>query len=109
MVGPPLMVGQKNEKINQLGRLLPEGLVVDTSLAGETGYHRQWRERYVAQGWPVRRSSGQQVSDHHAGDRRWRASEACRAPVSRRVRVLPLVAEEDVFALKGGTAIGAAG
>lgn len=33
------------------------------------------------------------------------ASEAYRAQVSLLVRVLPLVAEENVFALKGGTAI----
>ena len=33
------------------------------------------------------------------------ASEAHRAQVSLLVRVLPLVAEENVFALKGGTAI----
>jgi hypothetical protein len=45
------MVGQKNEKINQLHRLLPEGLVVDTVWLEKHGYRRQWREKYVAQGW----------------------------------------------------------
>lgn len=45
------MVGQKNEKLNQLGRLLPEGLVVDTAWLEARGYRRQWREKYVAQGW----------------------------------------------------------
>jgi len=45
------MVGRKNEKINQLHRLLPEGLVVDTAWLDEHGYRRQWREKYVAHGW----------------------------------------------------------
>jgi Transcriptional regulator, AbiEi antitoxin, Type IV TA system/Transcriptional regulator, AbiEi antitoxin N-terminal domain len=45
------MVGQKNEKINQLNQLLPEGLVVDTPWLERHGYRRQWREKYVAQGW----------------------------------------------------------
>jgi len=45
-----LMVAQKNEKINQLNRLLPEGLVVDTPWLEGHGYRRQWREKYVAQG-----------------------------------------------------------
>ena len=45
------MVGQKNEKINQLHRLLPEGLVVDTAWLDAHGYRRQWREKYVSQGW----------------------------------------------------------
>ena len=45
------MVAKKNEKINQLNRLLPEGLVVDTSWLEDHGYRRQWREKYVAQGW----------------------------------------------------------
>ena len=45
------MVGQKNEKINQLHRLLPEGLVVDTPWLEKHGYRRQWREKYVVQGW----------------------------------------------------------
>lgn len=44
------MVGQKNEKINQLQRLLPEGLVVDTTWLEKHGYRRQWREKYVAHG-----------------------------------------------------------
>lgn len=45
------MVGRKNEKINQLRHLLPEGLVVDTAWLDDHGYRRQWREKYVAQGW----------------------------------------------------------
>ncbi len=45
------MVGQKNEKLNQLHRLLPEGLVVDTPWLEARGYRRQWREKYVAHGW----------------------------------------------------------
>jgi hypothetical protein len=45
------MVGQKNSKINQLQRLLPEGLVVDTAWLDAHGYKRQWREKYVASGW----------------------------------------------------------
>jgi len=47
----PLMADQKNEKINQLHRLVPEGLVVDTAWLEKHGYRRQWREKYVAQGW----------------------------------------------------------
>ncbi|WP_366663966.1 type IV toxin-antitoxin system AbiEi family antitoxin domain-containing protein [Mesorhizobium sp.] len=46
-----LMIGQKNKKINQLHRLLPEGLVVDTAWLDAHGYRRQWREKYAAQGW----------------------------------------------------------
>ena len=45
------MVGQRNEKLNQLHRLLPEGLVVDTSWLEARGYRRQWREKYVNHGW----------------------------------------------------------
>jgi hypothetical protein len=45
------MVGQKNSKLNQLNQLLPEGLVVDTPWLEGHGYRRQWREKYVAQGW----------------------------------------------------------
>jgi hypothetical protein len=45
------MVGRKNEKINQLQRALPEGLLVDTPWLDAHGYRRQWREKYVAHGW----------------------------------------------------------
>ncbi len=45
------MIGKKNRKLNQLARLLPEGLLVDTSWLDVHGYRRQWREKYVAQGW----------------------------------------------------------
>lgn len=45
------MVGQKKEKLNQLHRLLPEGLVVDTPWLEARGYRRQWREKYVGNGW----------------------------------------------------------
>lgn len=45
------MVGRKNEKLNQLQRLLPEGLVVDTAWLDDHGYRRQWREKYVNHGW----------------------------------------------------------
>ncbi|WP_365986395.1 AbiEi antitoxin N-terminal domain-containing protein [Mesorhizobium sp.] len=45
------MVGQKNKETNQLHRLLPEGLVVDTAWLDAHGYRRQWREKYAAQGW----------------------------------------------------------
>ncbi len=45
------MVGRRNEKLNKLQHLLPEGLVVDTHWLDSHGYRRQWREKYVAHGW----------------------------------------------------------
>jgi Transcriptional regulator, AbiEi antitoxin, Type IV TA system/Transcriptional regulator, AbiEi antitoxin N-terminal domain len=45
------MVGRRNEKLNRLQRLLPEGLLVDTTWLDAHGYRRQWREKYVAHGW----------------------------------------------------------
>lgn len=44
-------------KLNQLGRLLPEGLVVDAAWLEQRGYSRALRSQYVSRGWldsPVR-------------------------------------------------------
>lgn len=48
---------QKREKINQLQRLIPEGLVVDTAWLEAKGYSSALRSHYVEKGWleqPVR-------------------------------------------------------
>ena len=42
---------QKLGKLNQLQRLLPEGLVVDAAWLGERGYSSALRSRYVSHGW----------------------------------------------------------
>lgn len=42
---------QKNNKLNQLQRLLPEGLVVDAAWLETQGYSRGLRSRYLASGW----------------------------------------------------------
>lgn len=41
----------KENKLNQLGRLLPEGLLVDASWLEARGYYRSLRAKYVASGW----------------------------------------------------------
>ena len=51
------MALQHNGKLNQLARLLPEGLVVDASWLEKQGYSRALRSQYVSSGWlasPVR-------------------------------------------------------
>lgn len=48
----------KGGKLNQLERLLPEGLLVDAAWLEEHGYSRALRSQYVSSGWlgsPVRR------------------------------------------------------
>ena len=42
---------QKGAKLNQLQRLLPEGLVVDAAWLEAQGYSRGLRSRYLASGW----------------------------------------------------------
>lgn len=42
---------QKINKLNQLQRLLPEGLVVDAAWLETQGYSRGLRSRYLASGW----------------------------------------------------------
>lgn len=51
------MATQRYEKLNQLERLLPEGLVVDAAWLEKQGYSRALRSQYVSSGWlasPVR-------------------------------------------------------
>lgn len=51
------MTLQGGKKLNQLGRLLPEGLVVDAAWLEKQGYSRALRSQYVSSGWlasPVR-------------------------------------------------------
>lgn len=38
-------------QINKLDRLLPEGLIVDTTWLNENGYYNSLRNKYVASGW----------------------------------------------------------
>jgi hypothetical protein len=48
---------QKGSKLNQLERLLPEGLLVDAAWLEQQGYSRALRRQYVSAGWllqPVR-------------------------------------------------------
>lgn len=52
------MTKQTHGKLNQLERLLPEGLLVDAAWLGRHGYSTGLRSQYVAAGWlqqPVRR------------------------------------------------------
>ena len=51
------MTKQKGGKLNQLERLLPEGLLVDAAWLEQQGYSRALRHQYVSAGWlaqPVR-------------------------------------------------------
>ena len=51
------MSERNKSKLNRLGQLLPEGLLVDAAWLEERGYYRSLRARYVAGGWlaqPVR-------------------------------------------------------
>ena len=45
------MASQKPSKLNQLSRVLPEGLVVDAAWLEERGYSHPLRQKYVANGW----------------------------------------------------------
>ncbi|GJM04774.1 MAG: hypothetical protein DHS20C09_07650 [marine bacterium B5-7] len=45
------MNGHNEGKLNQLLKLLPEGLLVDASWLEERGYYRSLRSHYVAAGW----------------------------------------------------------
>ena len=45
------MAMQKNGKLNQLERLLPEGLLVDAAWMTSKGYSTALRSQYVASGW----------------------------------------------------------
>src|SRR4051794_31896152 len=67
------MVGRRNEKINQLQRLVPEGLVVDTRWLDAHGYRRQWREKYLAHGWleSVTRGVYQRPGPRIVGEPAW--------------------------------------
>ena len=44
---------QKGTKLNQLERLLPEGLLVDAAWLEKQGYSRALRHQYVSSGWLV--------------------------------------------------------
>src|ERR1035437_970236 len=45
------MAEQVGRKLNQLGRLLPEGLLVDAAWLSQRGYSTSLRSQYVAAGW----------------------------------------------------------
>ena len=45
------MAIQKRDKIKQLERLLPEGLLVDSAWMEKNGYSRALRSQYVSSGW----------------------------------------------------------
>ena len=47
------MTTQKGGKLNQLERLLPEGLLVDAAWLERQGYSRALRHQYVSSGWLV--------------------------------------------------------
>ena len=47
----PIMGVEKGKKLNQLQRLLPEGLVVNASWLEGHGYSSQLRSRYLSNGW----------------------------------------------------------
>ena len=47
------MTTQKGGKLNQLERLLPEGLLVDAAWLEKQGYSRALRHQYVSAGWLV--------------------------------------------------------
>ena len=47
------MTTQKGGKLNQLARLLPEGLLVDAAWLEQQGYSRALRHQYVSAGWMV--------------------------------------------------------
>jgi len=47
------MTTQKGRKLNQLERLLPEGLLVDAAWLEKQGYSRALRHQYVSAGWLV--------------------------------------------------------
>lgn len=42
---------QNGSKLNRLGRVLPEGLLVDASWLEQRGYYRSLRSQYVSAGW----------------------------------------------------------
>jgi hypothetical protein len=47
------MTTQRGRKLNQLERLLPEGLLVDAAWLEKQGYSRALRHQYVSAGWLV--------------------------------------------------------
>lgn len=47
------MTTHKGGKLNQLGHLLPEGLIVDAAWLERQGYSRALRHQYVSSGWLV--------------------------------------------------------
>ncbi len=66
-------MGKRNEKLNQLARLLPEGLVADTAWLDRHGFRRQWREGYLKRGWlkHVARSVYQRPSASETSEIAW--------------------------------------
>jgi hypothetical protein len=49
---------QSGGKLNQLGRLVPEGLVVDSGWLSSNGYYNSLRSKYVNSGWLVHLAHG---------------------------------------------------
>jgi len=45
------MAKRKQAKLNHLGRILPEGLLVDAAWLGKKGYSTSLRSQYVSAGW----------------------------------------------------------
>ncbi|MCF6300948.1 MAG: AbiEi antitoxin N-terminal domain-containing protein [Proteobacteria bacterium] len=52
------MSAQKGSKLNQLERILPEGLLVDASWLERQGYYRSQRSQYVSSGWLAQPARG---------------------------------------------------
>ena len=52
------MTIQKGSKLNQLERLLPEGLLVDAAWLEQQGYSRALRRQYVSAGWLLQPARG---------------------------------------------------
>ena len=63
------MTGQKRNKLNQLERDLPEGLIVTAAWLEKRGYSRSLRSQYVASGWLEKPTRG--VFRRPRGALRW--------------------------------------
>jgi len=63
------MTVQKYNKLNQLQRILPEGLLVEAQWLEQVGYSRSLRSQYVTSGWLVQPARG--VFQRPAGAINW--------------------------------------
>jgi len=62
------MSDQSGGKLNQLGRLVPEGLVVDSSWLSSNGYYNSLRSKYVNSGWLAHLAHGVYVRHRNTLD-----------------------------------------